>query len=137
MLHFVAQNWYLFAALAVIVVLLVSGPVRQMLLGIENVSPGQAIQIANHRHGIFVDVREPTEFAGGHIPKARNMPLGTLPQAAADLEKLKDKPIILYCQSGQRSMRAATLLRQQGANTVYNLAGGFAHWQRENLPSEQ
>lgn len=136
MLHFVAQNWYLFAALLVILVLLVSGPARQLLLGIENVSPGQAIQIANHRQGIFIDVREPNEFSGGHIPKARNIPLAALSGNSNDLEKIKDKPLILYCQSGQRSMRAAALLRKQGVNSVYNLAGGFAHWQRENLPSE-
>ncbi|MHB8564530.1 MAG: rhodanese-like domain-containing protein [Acidiferrobacteraceae bacterium] len=137
MFHFVAQNWYLFVALAVIVALLVFPAARQLMLGVENVSPGQAIQIANHRSGFFIDVRRADEFAAGHIPKAKNIPLEKLAASSTELEKLKGKPLILYCQSGQRSMRAATLLRKQGIDSVYNLAGGFVHWQRENLPAER
>lgn len=137
MLHFIVENWYLFAALVVVLALLLSEPLRQKALGVETVAPGQAIQIANHKSGIFVDVREASEFSSGHIPKARHIPLAKLQERQAELEKFKDKPIILYCRSGQRSVRAAGLLRKLGFTSVYNLAGGFAHWQNENLPSER
>ncbi|HET9122221.1 MAG TPA: rhodanese-like domain-containing protein [Acidiferrobacteraceae bacterium] len=135
--HFVVLNWYLFVMLAVVVGLLVSGPLRQKLLGVENVGTGQAIQIVNHKAGVFVDVREAQEYTAGHIPKARNIPLSRMAQPGPELAKLKDRPVVLYCRSGQRSARAAALLRKQGFTSVYNLAGGFTHWQNENLPSER
>ena len=52
----------------------------------------------------LIDVREPSEFAAGHVPGAVNMPLGTLPGAAAQLDR--DAAIIVICQSGNRSVRA-------------------------------
>lgn len=137
MLHFVVENWYLFAAVAVVLGLLVSDPIRQKLLGIENVGTGQAIQIINHQSGLFIDVREPQEYSAGHIPKARNIPLARLGQAGPEMDKLKSRPVVVYCRSGQRSARAASMLRKQGFTSVYNLAGGFTHWQNENLPSER
>ena len=57
-------------------------------------------------------MRTPQEFAGSSYPKAKNIPLDTLPSRMADLPK--DKPIVLYCASGARSAQAARILKRAG-----------------------
>lgn len=71
---------------------------------------------------ILLDVRMPNEYAGGHIPGSRNLPLSDIVKAA---EYLPDKsaPIFTYCQSGMRSSRAATMLQKLGYTNVTNIGG--------------
>lgn len=135
-MQFVINNWYLFLALIVVLSMLIGGPIRQSLLGISSIPIAQAIQLVNRQSGIIVDVREPDEFKGGHIPRAINVPLSALKSRINELEKYKNKPVIVCCRSGQRSAQAAVSLRKQGFNTVHNLSGGFIAWQRDNLPIE-
>lgn len=80
---------------------------------------------------VLVDVRRPDEFAGGHIAGALNISVETL---ANNLSRLPtDKPIVLYCRSGNRSAQAANLLIAAGFTDVYDL-GGIITWQRQGLP---
>jgi rhodanese-related sulfurtransferase len=73
-------------------------------------------------HAMLVDVREPSEYAAGHIEGARNVPL---PQIRDRLDELpRDREIWLYCGVGQRSYYATRILKQNGFN-VRNLPGGF------------
>ena len=72
----------------------------------------------------LVDVREPDEFARGHLPGAVNLPLGQIDQHAG---ALGSKPTILYCQSGMRSQRALQLLKKRRLDQVYNL-GALTRW---------
>ena len=132
--HFVINNWYLFLALVVIVYLLLAEPLRRLMYGIQSLPPGQAVQLINHHAAIIVDVRDPQEFQTGHIRKALNLPLSDFSKRVSELEKYKDKSIVLYCGTGQRSARAATFLRKHGFGSVHNLAGGLGRWRTENLP---
>ena len=68
---------------------------------------------------LLVDVREPAEYAAGHIPGAVNAPLSTLGQA--DLPK--DRPLFLYCLRGSRSARAVGILRRRGYSRVRSIGG--------------
>ena len=135
-MSFVIKNWYLFAALAIILTMLFAGPLRQMLSGVTSVPISQAIQLVNRQNGVIVDVREVDEFKSGHIPKAVNVPLSALTAKTKELEKYKNKPVVLCCRSGQRSGQAAVQLRKQGFTSVHNLSGGLLAWQKENLPTE-
>lgn len=135
-MQFVIDNWYLFLALIVVLSMLIGGPIRQSLLGISSIPIAQAIQLVNRQAGVIVDVREPDEFKGGHIPRAINLPLSALKSRLNELEKYKNKPVVVCCRSGQRSAQAAVTLRKQGFNAVHNLSGGFSAWQRDNLPTE-
>lgn len=137
MLQFVINNWYLFVALAVILFLLAAGPISQQMHGIRNANAAQAIQLLNRENGVVVDVCEPKEFSAGHVPNAINLPLSSLKDRMRDLEKHKNKPIIVSCRSGNRSLKAAVILRKHGFATVYNLAGGLQAWERDNLPLEK
>lgn len=73
----------------------------------------------------LVDVRTEKEFAGGHIPGAKNLPLNTLPVSWKTLDPTV--PVLLYCQSGGRANQAAAFLSQVGIQTVFNF-GGIEKW---------
>lgn len=72
----------------------------------------------------LIDVRSPEEFAGGHIEGAESVPVATVD--AAELGP-KDSPLVLYCASGARAARAATVLRAKGYTRVYEL-GAMSSW---------
>jgi rhodanese-related sulfurtransferase len=134
---FVIKYWYLFVALVVIVALLVLGPAFQLLYGVKGVSVWDAVRLINHEAAVVVDVCEPHEFKAGHIPNAINIPLGSLAGRVKELAKHKDKPMVLNCRSGNRCGRGAVILRKNGFEKVYTLAGGFVAWERDNLPIEK
>ena len=79
----------------------------------------------------LVDVRTPEEFRGGYIPGAININLQELQQRLTRIPK--DKPVIVYCRSGNRSASAANLLKQAGYTEIYDL-GGIIDWARQSLP---
>ena len=93
-----------------------------------------ATRLINQKDAPVLDVREPAEFAAGHILGAKNMPLAQLAARVADLDKWKTKPVIVYCDSGSRAGDAMPVLRQRGFAEVYNLSGGFPAWQQAGLP---
>ena len=135
-MQFVINNWYLFAALIIILAMLFAGPIRQSLSGVGSVAIAQAVQLINRESGVMVDVREPAEYAAGHIPRALNIPLGTLNDRLKELDKYKQRPVIVCCRSGQRAGQAAVTLRKHGFISVHNLNGGLLAWEKENLPVE-
>ncbi len=137
MMQFVLNNWYLFLGLVVVLFMLLGDPLRQRLLGIANIPASQAIQLINRQNGVVVDVREPNEFSAGHIPSATNIPLGSIAARLKELNKFKDRPVVVCCRSGHRSAQAAAVLRKNGFASVHNLAGGIMAWQADNLPTER
>jgi SulP family sulfate permease len=78
-----------------------------------------------------IDVREPREYARGHIPGALLMPLGAV--LAGELAPPRDQPVVLVCRTGRRSQRAAVTLHAQGYADLTILAGGMRAWHDEHL----
>jgi len=79
--------------------------------------------------GVFVvDVREPDEFTGGHIPEAVNMPLGEMSDYAAFLPEDREAPILVVCQTGNRSLSGALFLTSLGYRDVRSINGGTQGW---------
>lgn len=96
--------------------------------GIEVIEPkefGQEIQQENIQ---FIDVRTPKEYKEGHIEGAKNIDfLGE--DFLEQFSKLdKEKPIYLYCRSGNRSAKASAKLRAEGFENIIDLKGGFKAW---------
>jgi rhodanese-related sulfurtransferase len=100
----------------------------------NSLSPVEATLLINREDAHVVDVREVDEFASGHLPEAKNIPVSKLADRVAELEKYKDKPIILCCASGMRSGKAGNELKKQGFNKLYSLAGGVDAWVGAGYP---
>jgi hydroxyacylglutathione hydrolase len=80
----------------------------------------------------LLDVRMPHEWDSGHLPDARYLFLGDLPEKLADLDP--DKPVVVYCASGYRSSLAASLLQARGFKNVHNVPGSFTAWRAAEFP---
>jgi rhodanese-related sulfurtransferase len=87
--------------------------------------------------GVLIDVREPAEWAAGHVPGARLLPRGILEGKIEELAPDPDQPIVLYCGSGGRSALAAQSLQRMGYSNVLSLAGGFGAWRDAGKPIEK
>lgn len=105
--------------------------------GIKDVDTVGAINLINHQNALVLDVREDSEFKAGHLLNAKWLPLGQIHTRVNELEKYRDKPIVVVCRSGQRSSSACAFLNKQGFTQVHNLAGGVMGWQKANLPLEK
>ena len=105
--------------------------------GGPSVNTLEATQMINRQDALVLDVREQAEFAQAHILNSRALPLSQLEARVGDIEKFKDKPVIVYCATGNRSSTAAATLRKRGFSSVFNLSGGFVAWQQAGLPVQR
>ncbi len=85
-------------------------------------------RLAANKNLVLLDVRQPEEHAEKNIPNSILIPLGELPARMAELEQLKDKEIVVYCRSGNRSGQACMFLEMQGFTNPVNLRGGMLAW---------
>ena len=136
-MDFVVQNIWLVLLAAVSGFMLFSGGLTGRLSGIKQIAPQEAVMLFNHEDALMLDVREASEWADGHIAKARHVPLGQLKNRLSELEKFKDKPIIAVCRSGNRSNHACGVLKKAGFEKLNNLAGGMQAWEQAGLPRER
>jgi len=131
--QFLQDNWMLVALAVVSGAMLTWSFVSARLSGVEQADTLKATRLFND-DALVLDVREDKEYAAGHIPKAKHIPLGQLANRLQELEKFKGKPILVTCRSGHRSTRACGMLKKAGFETVFNQAGGIIAWERANLP---
>ena len=136
-MDFVRNNLLLIAVAVVSGAMLVWPFVRRGFGG-PWVSTGQATHLINREDALLLDVRESAEFGAGHALGAKSVPIAQIEaRAGADLAKRKDKPLIVYCDGGERAARAAASLRKLGFSRVLNLSGGLPAWQQAGLPVER
>jgi rhodanese-related sulfurtransferase len=135
-IEFVRDNLLLIAVAAVSGGMLLWPLVRRGAGG-PWVSTLQATQLINRENALVIDVREPAEYAQGHVLGAKNVPLNELGARARDFEKYKARPVILVCASGNRSGAALATLKNRGFTNVANLSGGYGAWQQAGLPVEK
>ena len=100
----------------------------------NSINPGEATLLINREDAIVVDVREADEFAAGHLPDARNIPGSKLAERISEIEKYKDKPVIVCCATGMRSNKACAELKKNGFSRINNLAGGVDAWVGAGYP---
>ncbi|MFM8770742.1 MAG: rhodanese-like domain-containing protein [Candidatus Kapaibacterium sp.] len=85
-------------------------------------------RLAASENVVLLDVRQPEEHSERNIPNSMLIPLGELPIRLAELDLLRDKEIIVYCRSGNRSGQACMFLQMQGFANPVNLRGGMLAW---------
>jgi rhodanese-related sulfurtransferase len=136
LIKFVGDNIFLVAVAFVSGAMLVWPAVRRGAGG-ASVSTLQATLLMNQQNALVLDVRDAAEYEKGHMLNARNIPLGELEARSAELEKHKAKPVIVVCDTGNRSGRAAAALRKNGFERVFTLGGGIGAWQQAGLPVEK
>ncbi|PAU77406.1 Rhodanese-related sulfurtransferase [Franzmannia pantelleriensis] len=100
----------------------------------SGVSASEATQLINREDAVVVDIREANDFKAGHIAGARNIPQSKLDNRISELEKSKDKPIIVVCKHGQSSGAAQAKLEKAGFERAFKLKGGMTQWQADGMP---
>ncbi len=135
-LKFVTDNIFLVGVAFVSGAMLVWPAVRRGVAGAA-ISTLQATLLINQQNALVLDVREAAEYETGHMLNARNIALGELEVRAAEIDKHKAKPLIVVCDNGNRSGRAATALRKRGFEQVFTLSGGIGAWRQAGLPLEK
>ncbi len=103
----------------------------------QGLSPQDMVRLMNREKAIVIDVCEPDEFARGHVIGAKNLPLGQLEEKLAQVVKSKSAQVVMVCQVGARSARAAATARKLGFENVQSLAGGLKAWQAASMPVEK
>ena len=135
-MQFIQDNLLLVGLAVVSGAMLLWSFVGGKVSGVAAVDTLEATRLIN-QDALVLDVREDKEFVAGHIPKARHIPLGALASRLGELEKFKNKPIVVNCRSGQRSARACGILKKHGFEKAVNLTGGIMAWESANLPVEK
>lgn len=128
------SSWLAYTALLLVVLLISAGGVfiarskfKSATNEIDWTTQQLADKLASGQAFRLIDVREPEEYAAGHIPGAELMPLGRLAEYFDQLKQ--DEEMAVICRSGIRSQQAVLLLRQHGYTKVHNVVGGMLAWQ--------
>ncbi|MFH1981672.1 MAG: thioredoxin domain-containing protein [Pseudomonadota bacterium] len=98
------------------------------------VSAAEARQLISAENPFILDVRTPMEFKSGYIPGAVLIPVQQLADRIGEIASQRDRKILIYCRSGNRSTVAAEILHRAGFRAVWNLRHGILEWQAAGYP---
>ena len=128
--EFIGNNAILVGAFVLILILFIRNEVAR---GGQSISAQELVNLVNRDGAVVVDVRDNAEYSAGHIVDSINIPHTSLADRVGELEKHKEKTIVVACKMGQHAGTAGTVLRKAGYN-VSRLKGGIAEWRNQNLP---
>ncbi len=128
--EFIGNHPFLVGSFLIILILFIRNEVAR---GGQSVSAQELVNLVNRDGAVVVDVRDNAEFSSGHIVDSINIPHTSLADRVSELEKHKEKTIVVACKMGQHSGTAGTVLRKAGFN-VSRLKGGITEWRNQNLP---
>jgi len=103
-------------------------------IGASQIIPAEVTRLINHEDAELLDIRSAVDFENGHIINAVNIDVATPGDREKELEKYKDKTVVICCGQGQDSIRVARSLKKKGFEKFYSLKGGISAWQNANLP---
>jgi rhodanese-related sulfurtransferase len=135
--EFILTNIWLVALFVASGIMLVWPELSSLAAGGTQIGTLEATRLMNQGHALILDVRDAPEFASGHLPRARHIPMQELSKRIEEIGKYKDKPVIVTCRNGSRAGAATRFLKRAGFTAVYQLKGGLAAWQQASLPVER
>lgn len=133
--EFVGNHPYLWMAFAAVLGMIIYTEYSRIATGVQGLSPFAATQMLNTGDALVVDVRDEKEYKAGHVLNARNLPVSSLDKRLVEIDKYKDKDVVLYCDNGMRAARAASRLKKGGFTKLHTIAGGMGAWEKANLPT--
>ena len=136
LVEYIQVNHWLVAATLAVLVLAIVFEFRARAEGFAALSPQDAIRLMN-RGAVVIDLRPAEQYAAGHLSGARRMDGEQILKAGDTLKKYRQKPLIVYDESGSVGNSAARQLKAQGFEHAFNLRGGVAAWRADNLPLEK
>ena len=119
------------AVLALVVVLTYES--RMRATAFASISSQDLIRLMN-QGALVLDIRKPEEFAQGHVNGAKHLSSDQILTAGDNFKRFKEKPVVVYDDSGSLAAIAVRQLHQQGFTKAFSLRGGFAGWRAEQLP---
>lgn len=131
LIEFVVNHPYLVTAFVVLLAALIYTEGRRAG---ATINTSQLTTLVNNSNAVVVDVRDNKEFKTGHIVNAINIPSAKLAGRMKELEKYRDKSIILVDKMGQHAGTSGKALKKAGFEQVLRLQGGMQTWTSENLP---
>ena len=131
--EFFQEQWPLFLAVFIITLVLVYSYFGDKLAGFKGVNTDEAVRLFND-DAFLLDVRTAGEYKEGFIGEALNISVSEIDSNMNKMPKDKETSILVYCQTGARSSKAAARLAKEGYQNVFNLNGGIAAWQTAGLP---
>ncbi len=132
--EFFGHHMFLIMLFVVLLVVLISNEVSQLFRGYRALTPAALTLLINRESPLLVDLSAAAEFDKGHIPGARNVQLSQFDPENKDLAKVKQRPVAVYCRTGNTSAQAASRLVKAGFEQVYWLGGGLGAWREASLP---
>ena len=134
---FLEKNLFLAVVCVVSLGMLLWPLIQGAATGAKNVSVQQAVQLINRRDAVLLDVRDAAEYAAGHLPNSRHIPIGEMDKRLKELDKFKQRPVVVICRSGNRAASACAVLKKNGFAEAFALKGGVLGWQQANMPIEK
>lgn len=132
--EFISNHWIMSSGWFIVTLLLIQDVFETLTRKYKSTSPTGAVALMNQEDTLVLDVREPSEYAKGHIENAVSIPFAKLDQRLHELESHKNKPVIVACQQGTRSAAACNKLIKAGFSQVHYLKGGILAWEDAKLP---
>ena len=133
LLEYVSHHPYLATSAVFAVVVLFVYESRVRANGVSAISTQDLIRLMN-QGALVLDIRKPDAFAQGHVGGAKQLPSDQILTAGENFKRFKEKPVVVYDESGSLAAIAVRQLTQQGFTKAFSLRGGFAGWRAEQLP---
>ena len=133
LLEYASNHPYLVGLAVLALAVLVANEARTRAHAAAAISSQDLIRLMN-QGALVLDIRKSEEFAGGHVSGAKHLPSDQILTAGENFKRWKEKPVVVYCNSGSLAAAAVRQLNAQGFTKAFTLRGGFAGWRAENLP---
>ena len=136
--EFFMQNLGLSALWVASGVMLLWPEISRLVGGAGEIGTLEATRLMNQQGATLVlDVSDDKDFASGHLPRARNIPVRELSGRIGEIGKFKEKTVIVTSRNNVKSSTASRFLKREGFKAVYQLKGGTNAWQQASLPVEK